>query len=94
LVICAIIDLNATIAISGGQTSILEEDGYEGSIYSWGISKEVATGANTVVSYDGDDYGVMGAMALVAAAAGGRTAMITRAKPLGVAAGMNFGVQY
>lgn len=27
-------------------------------------------------------------------AAGGRTALITRAKPLGVGAGMNFGVQY
>ena len=62
---------NSTIAVGAGQTSRVEEDAFgEGSI-SMGLSTESAVGANTVMSWTGGTYSAIGAMALIAAAAGG-----------------------
>jgi hypothetical protein len=71
LVIDCCMTYNLTIAADGSQTVQVEDDSILGSDSSAGISTESATGANTVMSWTGGTYSAIGAMALVAAAAGG-----------------------
>jgi hypothetical protein len=68
LVIDSVVTYNDTIAVGGGQTSRAEEDGL--SSRSYGISTEIAAGADTVMNWTGGTYWAIGAMALVEAGGG------------------------
>lgn len=59
---------NATIAVGGGQTALIDVDNAGGGGRSWGISTEIAVGTTATMAWTGGTFNVNGAVALVAAA--------------------------
>jgi len=99
LVIDCFFSYGTVISAGAGQTSRCEYDNFDGSGWSFGISSEGATGANTVMDWTSNSGGpdCIGATALIPAAeGGGRTTKNNRAKPLGYCstAGTGLGMQY
>jgi hypothetical protein len=73
VVIDAVTSFVNAITAGTGQTSRAEDDAIAGGSHSFGMSTESATGANTVMSWTGGTFWVIGATALIPAGASGGT---------------------
>ncbi len=66
MVVCGASTYNATITVGGTNTVQQSQNAFGGGNVSWGVSTQVATGANTVMSWAGGTFNCSGAVALIA----------------------------
>lgn len=86
LVVASCCTLSATLSAGSGMTSRRFDQDVSGNTASMGVEDTSATGANTVMSFTGDNFCTNIAFALIAAASG-----VTAAQEAGIWAAMNSG---